>query len=568
MPTGVFNAKSFGALGDGVTTDSIAIYDTISSAEDWYNNTGFTPTVFFDAGHYKINIPIRIRCPLTFTGNDFLIKNAIDGGISNAIEVYRDDLSVLTGVSLRNFTVVVSSVPQLHGIAIKLINVSNINIDAVGTYGHPYGISVHGISQGFFNNIRLYYGGQSIPIDGDESSLLSFHLNPGVSEESAGWTTTSITNFLIGGSTKVGCGISIECADGLQFNNGYTYGFKHASLYLNPKATDTFTYVVGNVQFNNVYFDNPIEAEHSVYVPPYINQITGSVQNIRFTNCCFNASIFGMRIDSDITLDITLSNCKFMFHQQSAIHNISKSAQLTVTACTFISCSQSLVDGKFVYISPTQLSYSKIIFSKNNFVTFKNTDTGLYVRGYYDYGGTVITDNAFSNFGPGKELDVLKDETLSEHFQTGNITNNTIKIPTIPDYQIRCVLWTPNIFFSGGNENITYADIPIRSGSFQKIGDFCFVTGWLQLTNKGTSVGNLEILLPVSSYTSDVSGASPFSLKTVGVTYVGELQTSTSANGRKLEFFYATENGGSYRITNVNVSNNAIIEFSGFYRYR
>src|SRR5262245_34842026 len=52
---GVFNVKAFGATGDGVTDDILAIQAAVDAAED--QDGGM---VYFPAGHYIISAPIDL----------------------------------------------------------------------------------------------------------------------------------------------------------------------------------------------------------------------------------------------------------------------------------------------------------------------------------------------------------------------------------------------------------------------------------------------------------------------------------------------------------------------------
>ncbi len=125
--------------------------------------------------------------------------------------------------------------------------------------------------------------------------------------------------------------------------------------------------------------------------------------------------------------------------------------------------------------------------------------------------------------------------------------------------------WTPTITFGGGSAGpITY-NAAQTLGRSSLIGNWCFFSGRLTLTSKGTAVGNALIeSLPytVKNYEGAHSACSFFASK---VSFANILQTFVTPNTNEINIYELTEGGVLTNITNVEFENDSGLIFSGMY---
>jgi hypothetical protein len=101
--------------------------------------------------------------------------------------------------------------------------------------------------------------------------------------------------------------------------------------------------------------------------------------------------------------------------------------------------------------------------------------------------------------------------------KTGALTNSTLN-----DYEAGT--WTPGVSFGNGTTGITYN--ASTNGFYRKVGSLVMLTGYIQLTNKGSSTGTARITgLPFSSNSgTGEQGDFGFSLGyTANLTFTGQL---------------------------------------------
>ena len=132
---------------------------------------------------------------------------------------------------------------------------------------------------------------------------------------------------------------------------------------------------------------------------------------------------------------------------------------------------------------------------------------------------------------------------------------------TLDDYEEGT--WTPSITFGGASVGVTYSSY--RGGTYSKIGNRVFVTGIVELTNKGSSTGAARISgLPFTN----ASGNDRYFSATIGGyfftftgQYWGEIQQNTSA----ILINQNTEAGAQSSLTNTNFTNTTLFEISAHY---
>ena len=149
------------------------------------------------------------------------------------------------------------------------------------------------------------------------------------------------------------------------------------------------------------------------------------------------------------------------------------------------------------------------------------------------------------------------------------VTSNTDG-NTIDDYEEGT--WTPDLTFGGGNTGNTYQTL---TGHYTKIGDTVRVSCSIQLSNRGSSSGNVNIAgLPFAAYTGIVSGGTgsgnvPYS---AGFLVDEDNGASWPNNTYALIWsdskMYLRYNDGSGRgnLTNSNFSNSTAIYVTAMYK--
>jgi hypothetical protein len=124
--------------------------------------------------------------------------------------------------------------------------------------------------------------------------------------------------------------------------------------------------------------------------------------------------------------------------------------------------------------------------------------------------------------------------------------------------------WTPTITFDGASAGITY-NTTFTGATYTKIGNRVFVSGYLLLTNKGSSTGAAAIAnLPFTS----VSGNTRFLGATVGgsdFTFANQFWAKISPNTNTIDLLETTEAGAISTLTNADFTNGTELYFSAHY---
>jgi hypothetical protein len=122
--------------------------------------------------------------------------------------------------------------------------------------------------------------------------------------------------------------------------------------------------------------------------------------------------------------------------------------------------------------------------------------------------------------------------------------------------------WTMGMNFSGGSVGITLGN---SAGKYTKIGRQVTVTGYLSVSNKGSSVGDMRITgLPFTIFDNNANYSAGV-LWLGQVSYVGSIYSIANKNSTQLEFHQMTEAGVRTTITNSNIANNSDIIVSCTY---
>lgn len=119
--------------------------------------------------------------------------------------------------------------------------------------------------------------------------------------------------------------------------------------------------------------------------------------------------------------------------------------------------------------------------------------------------------------------------------------------------------FTPGISFGGGTTGITYA---AQTGSYTKRGNRYHASGYIGLSNKGSSTGAAKITgLPFTTR-NDNDAYSPPTIYMVNVTFTGQHQALPDLNATTVALQQVSEAGVASVLTDANFANNSGIFFS------
>jgi hypothetical protein len=124
--------------------------------------------------------------------------------------------------------------------------------------------------------------------------------------------------------------------------------------------------------------------------------------------------------------------------------------------------------------------------------------------------------------------------------------------------------WTPEVKFGGASVGVTYSS---QTGTYVKIGDLVYVTGFVTLTSKGSSTGTFTITgLP---FTSDNIGlqniGQPWMQNMSGLT-LGIASSLISANSTTVNFYYQASTTGLQSMSDSNLTDSTTIYLAGVYK--
>jgi hypothetical protein len=125
--------------------------------------------------------------------------------------------------------------------------------------------------------------------------------------------------------------------------------------------------------------------------------------------------------------------------------------------------------------------------------------------------------------------------------------------------------WTPTLEFGGASVGITY-NASYQSGKYTKIGRQVTVTGFFQLTSKGSSSGDATIAGLPFALGGDTSFYSVASFRAEAVSFANQLMGSAQFGTSVLNYIEATEAGVLTSLTDAEFTNvsNTMISFTYF----
>jgi hypothetical protein len=179
-----------------------------------------------------------------------------------------------------------------------------------------------------------------------------------------------------------------------------------------------------------------------------------------------------------------------------------------------------------------------------------------YLRAFTD-GGNVVSG--------GLAIDVRKaDNTPSEiaRFTKDGLTFNgdTAAANALDDYEEGT--WTMGVSFGGASVGVT---TNLNTGAYTKVGNKVTVTGFLQLSSKGSSTGVAKITGLPFTIPANLNRLSAPSLWFNNITFANQFQGYCDQNSTNIDLGELTEAGVFTTLNDANFANNSEIMLSATY---
>lgn len=114
--------------------------------------------------------------------------------------------------------------------------------------------------------------------------------------------------------------------------------------------------------------------------------------------------------------------------------------------------------------------------------------------------------------------------------------------------------YTPTILFGGGSTGITYS---LQAGYYSKVGNVCTVSISIILTNKGSSTGNCQIILPINARATGSSQNVAFN-GPQQITYTGTCLLLSIGSGSTIATLYQSATASNLTVlSDTNIANNS-----------
>jgi hypothetical protein len=570
----VINVKDFGAVGDGVADDTAAIQAALDSIPTAYSPISNPASIYFPNGQYNISSQLWVKSYNTgftcdsFNGATIKLTNF---SAESAILVRSPFANTnLYGFSWLNVNLI-RGASSTYQIGIILEACDNTHMLDAEIAGFPTCLDIRSGRNCHYTTLRLSDFGSTAPNEGvgllqiDGSSYLT----------TPTFFTHLFTNCMIAGSKYC---VRIKGGDYLSFSNCYIGGGETGDVLI----AEGTTYANYDNYFDNCYFDFAQDNPDTVRAAVTITG--GNKNNTKITDCRFGPWGVGVKIDSGYDPVITITGCIFQrAHTPILMTSVANATSLVLTGNYFRDSVLLAANGSCLEINDA----SQLTISGNTFYW----DFAGYVAGgshpngiknviNLNTGSTIqnvsITGNVFSSFT--FESTTFNDfvnnaTTLGELSITGNASNNPTN--TLVGHVIgnrsstnQLMLdwyqegsWSPIVKFGGSNIELTYA---ARVGNYTRIGNRAIVDCYLQLSNKGTSTGELTIEgFPFPLSPNGISTGN-LTISINAIDGVGEANvdciftTTTSAIIRLINV-----SGNPVNFTDANFRNNTFLFLSG-----
>lgn len=314
----VVNVKKFGAQGDGVTDDTLAIKDAISYLE----TTEKRGTLFFPSGEYIVTDTLNFNYS-AFTIDGGGSKGNLDNNKKSGAQITLKANGINDGIALIKINTPDS---MTYGVF-----VNNIRLGTKGQFSEkPIGMHIQDVSEGTFNNLAIN-GGFSKGIKYHGGTLLTFNYlyiaanDIGFSIElDSENNVRSITNDVIINSgnfwiNKTSIKVTGELSN-LAINDSW---FEYTQKLLWVKQEDlSKSFNAGGITFNSVrlsngsaYQDTPINGTRAFVFEAGASNNFVTMPYPKFNDCSFftsnSTSMFDIITNSNTSSTTTVSNAHF-----------------------------------------------------------------------------------------------------------------------------------------------------------------------------------------------------------------------------------------------------------------
>jgi hypothetical protein len=123
--------------------------------------------------------------------------------------------------------------------------------------------------------------------------------------------------------------------------------------------------------------------------------------------------------------------------------------------------------------------------------------------------------------------------------------------------------WTPGFSFGGGTTGIVYSN---QAGYYTKVGNIVHVTGFCEVSNKGSSTGGALLTGLPFTIANNNAAYSAGSLRFGNITYLGMMVSVAAINTTTMNLEQIEENGNRSGLTNTNFTNFSFVIFELTYR--
>lgn len=523
---GAVNAKWFGAIGDGVVDDTVAIQSALSYSDNI--------DIYLPSGIYKVTDSLNIKNSGTRLAGAGINATKIYNYSSSAdgLVLRKDnwaDASFISQVMLENFSLykINGSITGGHGIRETLSSGTTIN--NVNIYDFPYGNLKEGCVNSQHDGFKILQG----TINGNSVAqsyglkLTSVTLND--TSNFAGYThrfdKLFITNNFLNDSMDYG--IIFEHADVVQIANSYVGGQGVAGMIIKERTGITDSHVTA-VHFDNVYFDG-VKTDY---------QLTSIV--------CYSATNLNVK-------DFTFDNCTWGQYKTGFILSHDNITNMIING------SPINITDQFLYAQDT-----KSISVDVNGYNLNTTGLGAATLNFLDCGIVKAKAMFHTKVGVGillqGAIDVVNiEEVMQDSASTGDQLQSTATITKPLNIPVP-IDFTPELMFSGLSTGITYSQ---QVGKFTASNGIVDFSVYLALSSKGTATGNAKVTIPFEPLPEMVQQVAQVMLNGMSGTVTSSNNIAqTSGTG----FVFKYGNGTDHVIvTDVQFTDSSTIVLSGKY---
>jgi hypothetical protein len=273
----VVNVKDFGAVGDGVADDTVAIQAAINSIG---SKGGL---VYFPAGTYLVSSTITISKDKTYLqgqGNNSIITRNTDYG-----NTFVFTGNTTTGLNL--FDVGISDIK----ITSTALTTSGAHIYAEGawrmTINNIYlqdgfiGFDFKGLVASNINNIYVVFTSLYAGSASGRKYMTFRNAGAAFAKKSSG--DVFVNNFNLRGNTSnqiTEYGLEVISGDGLWFENGHIGNTTTANIHINANTAE---------MLNLLFFSNVMSDEGTVYSLLFDGNVPLVYNLVQFSNCTFKS---------------------------------------------------------------------------------------------------------------------------------------------------------------------------------------------------------------------------------------------------------------------------------------